>query len=173
MFIKRERKKIHQQTSVSCWEGLMDLKKKKKRLYRLSRQGGAIRWVHDAKLVRLTAALPLSPLNSNLYLQSLQMPHQRRPQDHTLPSASVYRREVSALCVCFHVRVCMRSAIFTFPFREQPYIETSSLWKPAVWQARHRRQRNCHDTQILLDPKLIQDGSPDSWLTIKMWAHFC
>lgn len=148
MFIKRERKKIHQQTSVSCWEGLMDLKKKKKRLYRLSRQGGAIRWVHDAKLVRLTAALPLSPLNSNLYLQSLQMPHQRRPQDHTLPSASVYRREVSSLCVCFHVRVC----VCVQPFSLFPSGNSLTLKLPACENLRYGK-RDTGDKEIAMTPR--------------------
>lgn len=75
------------------------------RLYGPSWQGGATRWVHDARLVRLTAALPLSPRACNLYILTLHTPPQHWPQDRTLPQASVYMEDGrwarwACVCVC-------------------------------------------------------------------------
>lgn len=68
-------------------------------------------------------------------------------------------------CVC----VCVEKLSLSFP-EAQSYNVTPTLWKPAVWQAGHQRPRNGPGTQILFALKLIQDGSEDSWLTMKMWA---
>lgn len=105
-------------------------------LNRLSWRGGATCWVHDARLVRLTAALPLSPPASNLYILPLALT--RPPQDRTLPRAPVYRREVR----CF-LYVCVEK--LSIPRLGH---SLTGSWKPAVWQAGHWKPRNGPGSEI-------------------------
>ena len=110
MFIKRKKKGIPSAkpqfpVEKGCWI--------LKHLYRLSWQGGATRWVHDARLVTLTAALPLSPPACNLYL--LTPPHALAAGPHP----------TLGLCVC--VCVCVEKA---FAFFLSPPRHGFTSWLP-------------------------------------------
>lgn len=49
------------------------------RFYRIWEQGGVARWMSDARLIRLTAALPPSPPARNLETLSLRGGHRTSP----------------------------------------------------------------------------------------------